>query len=275
MSAALIGRCAALIVAALALGWAFLRWFERANLYFPDRTLYAHPGSFGLAYREARFPAADGVRLHGWFVEKSPGAPLIILCHGNAGNISNRLEKLRLLLEAGASVLLFDYRGYGGNEGRPSEQGTYLDGEAALRYATGVLKLDPSRVVLHGESLGAAVAAETALRHPVGGLILESGFTSVPDMARLLLPWLPVRLVSLRYDTLSKIGRIRCPVLVMHSPQDEIVPYEMGRRVFAAAREPKTFAALSGGHNEGFLESERVFVASVRKFLDDAAPAKL
>ena len=119
------------------------------------------------------------------------------------------------------------------------------------------------------------MAAEVALRHPVGGLILESGFTSVPDMARLLLPWLPVRLVSLRYDTLSKIGRIRCPVLIMHSPQDEIVPYEMGRRVFAAAREPKTFAALSGGHNEGFLESEKVFVTAVRKFLDDAARPKL
>ena len=272
---AIAGRLAAFLVLALAFGWVFLRWFERVNLYFPDRVLYAHPGSFGLAYREASFSAGDGVRLHGWFVEKSPGAPLVILCHGNGGNISNRLEKLRLLLDAGASVLLFDYRGYGQSAGSPSERGTYLDGEAALRYATDVLKVSPSRVVLHGESLGAAVAAEVALRHPVGGLILESGFTSVPDMARLLLPWLPVRLVSLRYDTLSKIGRIRCPVLIMHSPQDEIVPYEMGRRVFAAAREPKTFAALSGGHNEGFLESEKVFVTAVRKFLDDAARPKL
>ncbi len=266
-----------LVAAALVLGaaWLGLRWFEKANMYFPSRRLDANPGALGLKFEEFRVPAGDGPMIHGWFVELKPESPVVLLSHGNAGNISHRMDKLKLLREAGASVLLYDYRGYGLSTGSPSEQGTYRDGEAAYRWLTDQRRLDPGRVVFMGESLGGAVAAELALRHAGAGLILESCFTSIPDMARAVFPWLPLaRLARFRYDSLAKLPGVRAPVLVLHSPQDDIVPFEMGRRLFAAASEPKAFAELKGDHNEGFLESGPLYTEPIRKFLGSIAVAR-
>ncbi len=248
------------------------RWFERANLYFPSRDMAAHPGALGLRYEELDLPASEGARVHGWFVENAPDAPVILFSHGNGGNISHRMEKLRLLREAGASVLLYDYRGYGRSTGTPSELGTYGDGEAAYRWLTETKKLPPGRVIQMGESLGCGVAVELALRHKAGGLILDSGFTSTADMGRRIFPWLPVNLlVRYRYDNLAKLPSISCPVLVMHSPQDDIIPFAMGRRLFEAARQPKTFFEMKGGHNDGFLETGRAYSEAVRRFLNMAS----
>ena len=252
--------------------WIFLRWFERANLYFPSRALAAHPGSLGLKYEELKLKTEDGASIHGWYVENAPGSPVMLVSHGNAGNIGDRLDKLLLFRKAGASVLFYDYRGYGRSSGTPSEEGTYRDAEAAYRWLTAVKGAPPKRIVFYGESLGCAVAVELALRREAGGLIVESGFTSTEDMARVVFPFLPARwLIRFRYDSLAKIPRVRCPVLVMHSPQDDIVPFSMGRKLFMAAPEPKTFFELKGGHNEGFLDTGPAYEHAIRRFLASVA----
>lgn len=256
----------ALAVLALMAG---LRWFEGAMLYFPSRTLTAHPGSYGFKYEDLSLKTEDGPVLHGWYVEGKPGAPALLVCHGNGGNISHRLEKLALFHEAGASVLLFDYRGYGRSTGRPTEAGTYRDGEAAYRWLVDVKKIPAGRIVFYGESLGNGVAVELALRHKPLGLIVDSAFTSVVDMGRIVLPWFPAAwLVKYRYDNLAKIANVGCPALFLHSRQDDIIPFELGRRLFEAAREPKTFFEMKGSHNDGFLETGPAYAAAIARFLD-------
>jgi len=257
----------------IGLVWLGLRWFERVNIYHPGRTMAAVPGTFGLAHEEVALAAEDGTRLHGWFIPSSRG-PLaarklvVLLCHGNAGTISDRVLKASLLHRLGLSVLLFDYRGYGRSAGSPSEKGTYQDAEAAWRWLA-AKGFAPQRIVLYGESLGNGVAVETALRHPPRALILESAFTSIADMGKVVYPWLPVRLIArTRYDNLAKIGSVRAPVLVLHSREDRIVPFRMGRALFAAAPEPKEFFELTGSHDEGFLDAGPAYPARIRAFLE-------
>ncbi|MBI5623961.1 MAG: alpha/beta hydrolase [Elusimicrobia bacterium] len=255
-------------LAAAAALWLGLRWFERANLYFPSRDLAGGPADIGLASSEMLTRTEDGETIHGWFVDAGPESPVLLVSHGNGGDISDRLDKLRIFRDAGASVLLYDYRGYGRSTGRPSEQGTYRDAEAAHGWLTREKGVDPGRLVLYGESLGGAVALETALRLPCAGLILDSAFTSTAAMGERLFPFLPVGLiVRFRYDNLSKIGRVRVPVLVLHSPEDDIVPFSMGKALFEAAPEPKTFVALKGSHNDGFLQTGPAYGEAIGGFL--------
>ncbi|MFH2202098.1 MAG: alpha/beta hydrolase [Elusimicrobiota bacterium] len=280
----------------LVLLWTALRWFERANLYFPSAEHYAHPGAYAFPYEEVWLTSADGVRLHAWFIDaekentsryalndpplppveplKSASAapPVIVFFHGNGGNISHRLQKLRILRGMGLSVLLFDYRGYGKSAGRPSELGTYLDGLAAVEYLTRDRGIPLARLAYHGESLGCAIALETALKRPPRALILDSAFTSTADMARIIFPFLPVDLlIRYRYDNLGKIADLKAPVLFLHSEEDDIVPYAMGRRLFAAAPEAKSFVAMRGDHNEGFLDTP-YYGKEIRQFLSRYFP---
>jgi len=255
-------------ILALPLLWLGLRWFERINLFFPSRDLESDPRALGLAFEDLHLPAADGASVHAWFVPLEPQSPVVVFCHGNAGNISHRLDKLMALRRAGASVLLFDYRGFGRSSGRPDEQGTYLDAEAAYRWLAEEKRVPAGRIVIHGESLGGAVAMELALRRRAAGLILESTFTSVVEMCRRVFPFLPAGLVvRFRYDTLSKIPRLAGPVLVMHSRDDDVVPFAMGRRLFEAAPGPKTFFEMRGSHNEGFLDMGPAYEKAVADFL--------
>jgi len=256
-----------LAVAAAAVAFLFLglRWFEKANLYIPSRGYEATPKDAGIPYEEVVFESGDGTRLAGW-LSAADGPLTLVVFHGNAGNISHRLDKLRLFRGLGLSVLLFDYRGYGRSEGSPTESGTYLDGLAAVDFLSrrGV---PPERVAYYGESLGCAVALETALRRPPAALILDSGFTSTVDMGKAIFPFLPVKLmVRYKYDNIAKIPRLKAPLLVLHSPEDDIVPFSMGRRLFEAAPEPKRFFETRGDHNEGFLQTPG-YAESMKKFL--------
>jgi hypothetical protein len=245
-----------------------LRWFEGAMLYIPGREITAHPGSYGLKYEDLHLRAPDGPVLNGWYAENTPESPVILLCHGNAGTMSNRLDKLIKFRTAGASVLLFDYRGYGRSTGVPTEAGTYRDAETFYRWLIDVKKIEPGRIIFYGESLGNGVSIEMALRHKPLGLIVESAFTSTMDMGRLVLPWLPVRwMVKYRYDNLTKIPKVSCPVLVMHSRQDDVIPFEMGRTLFEAAPEPKTFLEMKGSHNDGFMDTGPAYDDAVERFL--------
>ncbi|HAH07929.1 MAG TPA: alpha/beta hydrolase [Elusimicrobia bacterium] len=256
------------IAVGLVLLWAALRWFERANLYFPSREFTMGPQTFGLSYEEVFLRTEDGVRIHAWLLPAQRPGPVLLYCHGNAGNISSRMYKANLFHRLGLGVLLFDYRGYGKSEGRPSEEGTYRDAEAAWRWLVEEKRVRPEDIVVYGESLGNAIALETALRHPPRALILESAFTSVVDMGELIFPFLPVRaMTTIRYDNLAKIPRVSCPVLVMHSREDSIVPFEMGRRLFEAAPEPKRFFELKGSHDEGYIDTGEAYSGEILGFL--------
>jgi uncharacterized protein len=249
----------------------FLRWFEHAQVYFPMRQLTASADALGRPAREVFFETTDGERLHAWFFPartESPRGHLVVLhCHGNAGNISHRLDTAALLLETGVAVLLFDYRGYGRSTGSPGEEGTYRDADAACRWLMGE-GFAATNIIVFGESLGGGVAADLAAREQVGGLILQSTFTSIPDIGAELFPWLPVRLLStIRYDTQQKLPRINAPVLVMHGRADEIIGFHHGERNFAAANEPKLFHELAGGHNDWIEADPKQFLDGLERFL--------
>lgn len=246
--------------------------FQGHLVYFPNapsRALEATPESAGLAYESVDFSTDDGVRLHGWFLPGPAAARATLLfCHGNAGNISHRLDSLKIFHDLGLSVLIFDYRGYGESDGRPSEAGTYRDAEAAWRYLTDQRGIAPENIVIFGRSLGAAVAAHLAAAHKPKALILESGFTSAPDLAAEIYWFLPVRwLLRLRYDAAAYLKQVRAPVLIVHSRDDEIIPFRHGRALFAAANEPKELLQIRGDHNQGFLISGRAYIDGIDAFL--------
>jgi pimeloyl-ACP methyl ester carboxylesterase len=262
------------LLAALALLWIMFRWFEHSQVYHPTRELEASPAELGRAFEDARFRAGDGANLHGWFFPAAADSPrarfAFLICHGNGGNLSHRLGLCAALLKTGASVFVFDYRGYGQSDGRPGEDGTYRDAQAAH----GWLRQKGFRgedIIAFGESLGGGVASELALRETVGALVLQSTFTSIPDLGRELFPWLPVRLINtIRYDTHAKLPRLKVPVLVMHSRTDDLIGFHHARNNFAAANEPKMFCELRGGHNDAPWE-QREFQDAMESLLQRLA----
>jgi fermentation-respiration switch protein FrsA (DUF1100 family) len=235
----------------------------------PGRSLDHTPADIGAEYRDEFIETADGVRLHGWYV-RGDSDRVLLFFHGNAGNVSHRLESIRQFLQLGLSVFIIDYRGYGQSEGRTTEQGIYRDAEAAWRYLTEIGNTPRERIIVFGRSMGASAAAYLAARHRPLALIIESSFTSVPDIAKEYYPWLPVRWLSrLRHSAEDFVREVESPVLVMHSRDDEIVPVRHGQAIFAAAREPKTFVELRGTHNDAFLRDEQNYLAGLRSFLGE------
>ncbi len=238
-------------------------------LYFPKSEWAATPESIGLAYEDLTFKTQDGRVISGWFVRAGKGQTVVLMCHGNAGNISNRLDELRVFHELGLSSLVFDYGGYGKSEGSPSELSTYLDAEAAWRFLVEDKKVLPNEIIICGRSLGAAIAARLAAHQTPKALILESGFTSLADIAAQMYPRFPVRwLLKFRYDTLDQLQKVDCPVLVVHSLEDQVVPFTHGRRLYEAAKSPKQFLQISGRHNEGYVASEDKYKKGLQDFLD-------
>ncbi len=243
--------------------------FQDRYVYYPYKDLVATPGRAGLDFEEVWFKTEDGVRLHGWYVPAGNANHTLLFFHGNAGNISHRLDSLRLFHDLKLNVFIFDYRGYGNSGGRPSEQGTYRDAHAAWRYLTGERGLPGDRIILFGRSLGGAVAAWLARRTEPAALILESVFTSVKAMGRRLYPYLPVGLLTrIRYPALDHVRDLRIPLLVIHSPEDEIIPFEFGRQLFEAGAGPKQFLAIRGGHNDGFLVSGTDYRHGLAAFIE-------
>jgi hypothetical protein len=245
-----------------------LEFSEKGIVFFPDPNLIGTPADFGLPYEDVYFNAADGVKLHGWWVPK-PGAPVLVWFHGNAGNISHRLENLKLLHDlVGVQVFIFDYREYGRSQGRISREGTFLDAAAAYRYAAETRGVPAADLVLFGRSLGTVLAVDQAVRNPCRGLIIESPFTNSSDMARMLAPFLFDWRPRVPYDNLGKIGQVKVPVLVIHGSDDEIIPVEMGRRVYAAAQSPKELYIIPGAHhNDTYLVGGQAYFERLRFFI--------
>lgn len=240
-------------------------------LYLPNvagRSLIATPEALGLDYEEVTLETSDGVRVHGWFVP-GPSQRVLLYFHGNAGNISHRLHTIRLFHGLSLSVFIIDYRGYGQSTGKPTEDGLYRDAEAAWRYLTGERGIAPDDIIVFGRSLGGSVAAWLAVQETPGALIVDSAFTSVPDVGQEVYPWLPVRLLSrFQHPTREHVARSPSPVLVVHSRDDEIIPFHHGEAIFSAAPEPKTFLELRGGHNDAHVRSATTYYDGLRNFLD-------
>jgi len=227
------------------------------------------PADAGLSYEDVYLDTEDGVRLNAWWIPEKDSRFTILFCHGNGGNISHRIEKISILNKLGLSVFIFDYRGYGRSSGRPSEQGLYRDARAAYDYLVSERKISPSRILLYGESLGGAVAIELAGKRGAGALITEATFSSTKDVARVVYPLLPAFLISSKFDAARKIKGIAIPKLIIHSQNDEIVPFNQSIKLFKASPDPKSHLVLIGSHNTCFLDSKDLYVSGIKDFLKD------
>jgi len=265
------------IVAGACIAFAgFFFIFQSQYVYYPERVLSTDPSSIGLNFESVSFETRDGVPLSGWFVPSENARGVVLFCHGNAGNISHRLESIMVFNQLGLDILIFDYRGYGQSEGKPSENGTYRDAEAAWHYLVEERQVNPSNIIIFGRSLGGAIAAWQAQAQTPGALILESTFTSAPDIAARLYPYLPVRLISrFKYNTAKYLDNVNCPVLVVHSRQDELMPFSHGQRLFEIAKEPKRFLEISGSHNGGFITSGEAYEEGLDAFISDYVEPKI
>jgi len=246
-----------------------VRFLQARLIYFPSRGYAATPGDVGLRFEDLTLRTSDGVAIAAWYVPGEAAKGTLIFAHGNGGNIADRLHAVKLLQGMGVNVLIFDYRGYGRSEGRPTESGTYEDAAAAWQYLIENRGQSPERIVLFGESLGGAVVIELARRYGPGALVVESTFTSLVDVGRLHYPLLPVGwLLRYRYDSITKVGGITCPKLFIHGREDTLVPMDNARKLFEAAAEPKEFLETPGDHNEaGFTYSEE-YSERLEAFLD-------
>ena len=246
-----------------------LLFLQPRLLYRPVREVAFTPADVGLDFEEVAFHSSDGVKLSGWYVPAKDARFTLLYCHGNGGNIMHRLDSLDQFCKLGLSCFIFDYRGYGNSGGRPTEAGTYLDAQAAYDWLTQVKHVPAGRIILFGRSLGGSIAAHLAGRVQARALVVESAFTSYPDMGARFYPYMPVRLFArFRYDTRACIRQVRCPVMIVHSREDEIVPFEFGIRLFKAANEPKQFVEIAGRHNDGFLTSGDAYRQAWVKWLD-------
>lgn len=234
----------------------------------PGRTLEATPQLLGLAYDDVTIETSDGIPIHGWYVHADDPRGTILFLHGNAGNISHRLDSIAIFNELGFDTFIFDYRGYGQSGGSTSEEGTYVDAESAWLYLVEQRGVAPHDIVIFGRSLGGAIASWLAARYDAGGVIVESSFTSAADMAASLYPFLPARyLVRLKYPADEYIAHARSPVLVVHSRDDEIIPFHMGEALYGSAPEPKELLELSGDHNTGFYMNRVRYTEGLSRFL--------
>ncbi|MEM7254045.1 MAG: alpha/beta fold hydrolase [Pseudomonadota bacterium] len=261
---------AALIVYALIALAMFL--LQPRMLFVPARVLHQNPSAQNLRFEDIHLTTADGVRIHGWLVAARTtidhARQTVLFLHGNGGNIADRMDSLAILSDFGFDVFIIDYRGYGRSEGKPSEEGTYRDAMAAWEFLVQDRGLAPESIVILGRSLGGAIATWLAANVTPGGLIVESTFRSLPTLAARLYPWLPARyLTRFRYDSLGHAPRIKCPVLVVHSREDELIPFDEGEKLFAALSEPKTFLEIRGDHASGYAQSGEQYWPALAQFV--------
>ncbi len=262
------------------IGLAIALYFGQSNLVFmPSKDVLETPKSMGLKFEDIQLTTKDNVNLSAWFIPVKDNDPVgkgvILFCHGNGGNISNRISYLPIFKDLGLATFLFDYRGYGKSEGQPSEEGTYTDVEAAWQYLTQERKIPPQKIIVYGESLGGAIASyivqtttQQNSQNSAAGLILASTFTSISDRAAELYPFLPIHLLSrFNYNSRDRLPNIKIPVLIMHSIDDEIIPFHHGDRNFQVANAPKTLVKLRGDHNGGFLDSSEIYRNGINEFI--------
>ena len=264
-----MGVVAFIVFVIIGLVWLGIRWFEWSHLFKPQKKMEGDPESVGLAFEDVPFYASDGCRLAGWWIPAEAARGTVIYCHGNAGNISTRLEVCTGLHGLGVNVFMFDYRGYGASKGWPGEQGLYLDAAAAYEVVRARYQdIDDPPVIAYGASLGGAVAAHMAAEKSARGLIIEGGFTSSVDVGERWYPWLPISaLARYRFDTRARVAALTIPKLFAHSSRDQIISSDLGGALFSAAAHPKKFVTLSGEHGEaGWIDTPH-FYTELQQFI--------
>jgi hypothetical protein len=248
-----------------------LERFIESTIFYPDTFVMHDPSDYGLDFEDIRFETADGVRIHGWMIPADSPVGLMLFCHGNAGNISHRLDNISRLHRINVSVFIFDYRGYGRSGGRISEAGLYTDTEAAYRVAHNYANRHKLKLIIFGRSLGGVAAVHVASANTCSGVILESTFTNLAAMARTHFP-LPLvdGLLKNRFNSLGKIPDVTAPLLFFHGDNDEIVPYRYGLELYEAAPEPKEFVTLEGaGHNDTYVMGGEAYFQKLRSFVQN------
>ncbi|MBU1086039.1 MAG: alpha/beta hydrolase [Candidatus Omnitrophica bacterium] len=264
----LIAKAMLIFITAILFLFFYARYLENKSLYYPVLQMENTPAAIGLEYQDLFFNTQDQVRLNAWFIKAKNSKATLIFAHGNGGNISHRLEKIAFLNQLGLNIFMFDYRGYGKSQGVPSERGLYLDIRAAYEFIKNQKIAGP--LVIYGESLGGAIAIDLAGQSDIviDGLILEGTFTNVQDMARTIYPFLPAVFLKTKFASIDKISKVKVPKLHLHSQDDDIVPFALGRKLFNAGNNPKKFIALDGGHNDCFFISQNLVASSIEEFID-------
>ncbi len=245
-----------------------LYFMQPSFLYCPIREIPYTPAELGLDFEEVFFRTGDRLQLHGWYIPAPNSEFTVLFCHTNGGNMMYQLDSINIFYNLGLSCFIFDYRGYGISQGWPSEHGTYLDVRAAFRWLTKKKKIPAEKTIVFGRSLGGSIAAYLAGKATPRGLVIESTFTSYVDIGRKFYPYMPVKwFARFNYPTIEYVRKVTCPVLVIHSRNDEMIPFEFGLQLYEAANEPKEFVELYGGHNDGFLISSETYKKAWIKWL--------
>ncbi|MFT5396273.1 MAG: fermentation-respiration switch protein FrsA (DUF1100 family) [Gammaproteobacteria bacterium] len=249
-------------------------FFQPKLIFFPHSGIEATPELISLQYEDITLTTTDSEVLNAWWIPHPEARGTLLFLHGNAGNISHRLDSIDIFHQLGLSVLIIDYRGYGNSTGEPSEQGTYLDAETAWNYLINEKNVESDHIIIFGRSLGGAVATWLAEKNPPAGLIVESSFTSVADMGKHYYPYLPTSLLArIKYSSIDRIANIKSPTLFIHSKHDEVIPYKYGKQLFTEALKEttttKSFLDTTGGHNNGFLISGKQYIDGLNRFITD------
>ena len=266
--AVLISIITVLFIAYSGLGL-ILYFMQPSFLYSPVGEVPYTPGELGLDFEQVDFETADDLKLTGWYVPAENAELTILFCHGNGGNMMHCLDSINFFYNLGLNCFVFDYRGYGNSEGKPCEEGTYLDAAAAYDWLTREKKISSDKIIIFGRSLGGSIAAYLAGNVPAKALVVESTFTSYIDIGSKFYPYMPVRwFARFGYKTIDYIKKVNCPVMFVHSRNDELVPFEFGMELYEAANEPKEFIEISGTHNDGFLISGEIYKKAWEKWLE-------
>jgi fermentation-respiration switch protein FrsA (DUF1100 family) len=233
--------------------WALVRYLESVGVFFPNRGMAVVPSVIGLPWEDVYFTTPDHVKLNAWFFKNPCALSTVLFAHGNAGNMSDRLFKIKFFYDLGLNVFIFDYRGYGKSEGIPSEAGIYLDARSAYDYLQSRGDVGMKNIILYGASIGGTVVIDLATQRNAALLVIESSITNAKDMARIFYPFIPLFFLSLKFDSIEKVRELTVPKLFIHSPDDEVVPFWVGQKLFEAAAQPKEFLKIHGGHNDGSI----------------------
>lgn len=258
-------------IVSLVTGWLIINGAiylqQPSMIFYPIKEIEATPKEWGLFYEKVRIELADKTKISAWYLPHPEATKTVLFFHGNGGNISHRGDSLYIFHKLKLNVFIIDYAGYGESEGSPSEENLYQSAQAAWEYLLTEKKVDAENIIIFGRSLGGAVAVDLAAKVKAGGIILESTFSSVRDVADIVSPVMS-HLIYLRYsfDSLKKIKKVSSPVLLIHSPADEVIPFELGQRLFESIQSKKAFLQIKGGHNDGFMNSISSYMSAIGSF---------
>ncbi len=248
----------------------FIKYYEKKLIFHPFKELETNPSSIGLKYEDIYLVTKDKVKIHGWFIPINSNSKTILFFHGNAGNISHRIDIIEMLSKLGMNVFIIDYRGYGKSKGKPSEKGIYIDALSSYEYLINQKKINPDDIIVYGKSIGTTAAVDLSSKVNISKLIVDSGLTSAKEMSKIIMPYVPAGLfLSVKFDSINKIEKINCPKLIIHSVDDEIIPFSMGQKLFKKAGQPKQFYESTGGHNDFLYLNKNKISKTLEKFINE------